>query len=137
MKDRVAGLNDILKRVRLMNERDRILAMDYHNDLKFARVHKRLVEKSEQEERDTSDSKSYGWSKNKTMLNNILLGIKAAADDSFLHNQDLISNPDYFTQLVVSIITNSFRKYEVQSKREARNYIGEIINREYQRECRM
>lgn len=137
MKDRVAGLNDILKRVRLMNERDRILAMDYHNDLKFARVHKRLVEKSEQEERDTSDSKSYGWSKNKTMLNNILLGIKAAADDSFLHNQDLISNPDYFTHLVVSIITNSFRTNNVQSKREARNYIGEIINREYQREYRM
>ena len=137
MKERVAGLDQILKRVRLMNERDRILAMDYHNDLKFARIHKRLVEKSEQEEHDTSESKAYGWSKNKTTLNNILLGIKAAADDSFLHNQDLISNPDYFTQLVVTIITNNFRTYNVQSKRDARQYIGEIINREYQRECRM
>lgn len=137
MTERVAGLNDILKRVRLMNERDRILAMDYHNDLKFARIHKRLVEKGEQEERETSETKTYGWSKNKTTLNTILLGIKAAADDSFLHNQDLISNPDYFTQLVVSLIAQNFRTHNVQSKREARQYIGEIINREYQRECRI
>lgn len=137
MTERVAGLNDILKRVRLMNERDRILAMDYHNDLKFARIHKRLVEKGVQEESETPDRKSFGWSKNKAMLNSILLGIKAEADDSFLHNQDLISNPDYFTQLVVSLIAQNFRIHNVQSKREARQYIGEIINREYQRECRI
>ncbi|MBO5613489.1 MAG: type I restriction endonuclease subunit R [Prevotella sp.] len=131
MADRVNNLNDILKRVRILNEKDRILSLQYHNDLKFARIHKRLVQKEQQE---TTSPNPYGWSKNKTKLNNVLLSIKEKTDDCYLHNEDLTANADYFTRKIVTFITQTFTGENIGSTRPVRYYIGEIINREYQNE---
>ncbi len=133
MADRVANLNDILKRVRILNEKDRILSLQYHNDLKFARIHKRLVQKEEQE---TSTPNPYGWSKNKQKLNSVLLTIKEKTDDCYLHNEDLTANADYFTRKIVSFISQTFEGEHIISNRPTRQYIGEVINREYQQERR-
>ena len=131
MVDRVANLNDILKRVRILNEKDRILSLQYHNDLKFARIHKRLVQKEEQE---TTTPNPYGWSKNKTKLNAVLLSIKEKTDDCYLHNEDLTANSDYFTRKIVTFVTQTFIGENIGSTRPVRQYIGEVINREYQQE---
>lgn len=133
MADRVANLNDILKRVRILNEKDRILSLQYHNDLKFARIHKRLEQKEEQEK---TTPNPYGWSKNKQKLNSVLLSIKEKTDDCYLHNEDLTANSDYFTRKIVTFITQTFMGEEIQSTRPTRQYIGEVINREYQHERR-
>lgn len=133
MADRVANLNDILKRVRILNEQDRILSLEYHNDLKFARIHKRLQQKEEQER---TVPNPYGWSKNKTKLNTVLLAIKAQTDDCYLHNTDLTANSDYFSRKIVTFITRTFKEEAIGSDRPVRYYIGDIINREYQRERR-
>jgi type I restriction enzyme R subunit len=103
MADRVANLNDILKRVRILNEKDRILSLQYHNDLKFARIHQRLEQKEEQEK---TTPNPYGWSKNTQKLNAVLLTIKEKTDDCYLHNEDLTANADYFTRKIVTFITN-------------------------------
>lgn len=131
MADRVANLNDILKRVRILNEKDRILSIQYHNDLKFARIHKRLEQKEEQEK---TTPNPYGWSKNKQKLNTILLSIKEKTDDCYLHNEDLTANADYFTRKIVTFITQTFVGENIESTRPTRQYIGEVINREYQQE---
>jgi len=131
MADRVANLNDILKRVRILNEKDRILSLQYHNDLKFARIHKRLQQKEEQE---TTTPNPYGWSKNKQKLNSVLLTIKEKTDDCYLHNKDLTANADYFTRKIVTFITQTFVGENIDSTRPTRQYIGEVINREYQQE---
>ena len=131
MADRVQNLNDILKRVRLLNEKDRILSLQYHNDLKFARIHKRLEQKEKQEK---TEPNPYGWSKNKQKLNTVLLNIKEKTDDCYLHNEDLTANADYFTRKIVTFITQTFVGENIQSTRPTRQYIGEVINREYQQE---
>ena len=133
MADRVANLNDILKRVRILNEKDRILSLQYHNDLKFARIHKRLEQKEEQE---TTTPNPYGWSKNKQKLNAVLLSIKEKTDDCYLHNEDLTANADYFTRKIITFITQTFVGEDIKSTRPTRQYIGEVINREYQHERR-
>ena len=133
MADRVANLNDILRRVRILNEKDRILSLQYHNDLKFARIHKRLEQKEEQE---TTTPNPYGWSKNKQKLNAVLLSIKEKTDDCYLHNEGLTANADYFTRKIVTFITQTFVGENIQSTRPTRQYIGEVINREYQHERR-
>lgn len=131
MADRVANLNDILKRVRILNEKDRILSLQYHNDLKFARIHKRLEQKEEQEK---TTPNPYGWSKNKQKLNTILLSVKEKTDDCYLHNEDLTANADYFTRKIITFITQTFVGENIESTRPTRQYIGEVINREYQQE---
>lgn len=131
MADRVANLNDILKRVHILNEKDRILSLQYHNDLKFARIHKRLEQREQQE---TTTPNPYGWSKNKQKLNAVLLSIKEKTDDCYLHNEDLTANSDYFVRKIVTFITQTFVGESIDSTRPTRQYIGEVINREYQHE---
>lgn len=136
MAERAQNLDEILKKVKLLNEQDRILAMKYHNDIKYARIHKRMQQKQEQEESENPGSNSYGWSKDKVKLNTVLLLIKQAADECYLHNSDLASNQDYFIKKIVTFVSQTFRDEEITSDRPVRRYVGEVINREYQRERR-
>ncbi|SHL70326.1 type I restriction enzyme, R subunit [Xylanibacter ruminicola] len=133
MAERVANLNDILKRVSILNEKDRILSLQYHNDLKFARIHKRLEQREQQE---STTPNPYGWSKNKQKLNAVLLSIKEKTDDCYMHNEDLTSNAEYFTRKIVTFISQTFDVEQIGSTRPVRQYIGEVINREYQNERR-
>ena len=46
MHDKVQNVNDILKRIKRLNERDALEAIKYNGDTKFVRVEKRLKEKT-------------------------------------------------------------------------------------------
>ena len=129
MHERVAYLDGILARIRKLNEENRLRARKYHNDEKYARIEKRLEDKGKE-----SGTTAFGWTKQKEQLYSILLAIKTEADDCFLHNQDILSSPFYFERLVVSIIAEKFRENGVDSDRPMRKYVGEVINKEYQKE---
>ena len=58
MHDKVQNVNDILKRIKRLNERDALEAIKYNGDTKFVRVEKRLKEKDKEERR----SQSISWS---------------------------------------------------------------------------
>ena len=134
MHERVQSLNSILKRVRLLNQEDSVIALSYRNDNKFARVQKRLKERQKQDEEKGDPYGKFSWTRDMKLLNAVLLAVKDSADESFLNNTRLVENPDYFAQLIVGIIATQFRQAEINSDKATRHYIGDLINKEYQNE---
>lgn len=132
----VKNLNDILKRIRKINEEDAITALRYNNDRKFARIEKRIQEKEKQNEEQQVTPNNFSWSKDKEKLNLVLLKIKEECDENFFLNTAMINAPGYFTKFLVEIIAQNFRESEIKSDRETRYYVGDLINREYQNEYR-
>ena len=132
----VKNLNDILKRIRKINEEDAITALRYNNDRKFARIEKRIQEKEKQNEELQVTPNNFSWSKDKEKLNLVLLKIKEECDENFFLNTAMINAPGYFTKFLVEIIAQNFRESEIKSDRETRYYVGDLINREYQNEYR-
>ena len=132
----VKNLNDILKRIRKINEEDAITALRYNNDRKFARIEKRIQEKEKQNEEQQVTPNNFSWSKDKEKLNLVLLKIKEECDENFFLNTAMINAPGYFTRFLVEIIAQNFRDAEIRSDRETRYYVGDLINREYQNEYR-
>ena len=49
MHKKVQNVNDILRRIKKLNERDALEAIKYNGDTKFVRVEKRLKEKDKEE----------------------------------------------------------------------------------------
>lgn len=134
LHDQVKNLNDILKRIRKINEEDAITALRYNHDRKFARIEKRIQEKDKQNEEQGVTPNSFAWSKDKEKLNLVLLKIKEECDENFFLNTAMINAPGYFTKFLVEIIAQNFRDAEIRSDRETRYYVGDLINREYQNE---
>ena len=136
LHNQVKNLNDILKRIRKINEEDAITALRYNHDRKFARIEKRIQEKDKQNDEQGITPNSFAWSKDKEKLNLVLLKIKEECDENFFLNTAMINAPGYFTKFLVEIIAQNFRDAEIRSDRETRYYVGDLINREYQNEYR-
>ena len=136
LHDQVKNLNDILKRIRKINEEDAITALRYNHDRKFARIEKRIQEKEKQNEEQQVTPNNFAWSKDKEKLNLVLLKIKEECDEYFFLNTAMINAPGYFTKFLVEIIAQNFLDAEIKSDRETRYYVGDLINREYQNEYR-
>ncbi len=132
MHAQVENVNDILRRIRRLNERDALDAIRYNGDAKFVRVEKRLRERSKDEEERDKTSRSYGWTKEKEKMTNILLAIKENVDDLYFNNQALLEAPDYFKKSILTFVTRNFRAGDVSTDRDVRLYVSEVISREYQ-----
>lgn len=136
LHDQVKNLNDILKRIRRINEEDAITALRYNHDRKFARIEKRIQEQEKKNEEQNITPNNFAWSKDKEKLNMVLLKIKKECDENFFLNTAMINSPGYFVKFLVEIIAQNFRNAEIKSDRQTRYYVGDIINREYQNEYR-
>ncbi len=132
MHDRVQNLNEILKRIRKLNQLDALRSTYYNGDTKFVRVEKRLKEQCQKEEDENKTPRNYYWTKEKEKLTKVLLLIKDEVDDSYFHNQAIIENAEYFKRNILTFVTRCFKAENINSDRDARIYISGVINREYQ-----
>lgn len=132
MHKKVQNVNDILRRIKKLNERDALEAIKYNGDTKFVRVEKRLKEKDKEETERKVTPRNYGWTEEKEKMTIILLAIKEDVDDVYFHNQSILEVPEYFKKNILTYVTRHFKEEAVKTDREVRKYVSEIINREYQ-----
>lgn len=132
MHKKVQNVNDILRRIKKLNERDALEAIKYNGDTKFVRVEKRLKEKDKEETERKVTPRNYGWTEEKEKMTIILLAIKEDVDDVYFHNQSIFEVPEYFKKNILTYVTRHFKEEAVKTDREVRKYVSEIINREYQ-----
>ena len=125
-------INDMLKRIKKMNERDALRAIAYNGDTKFVRIEKRLHEQSQKEEQENREPRNYAWTREKQKLNTVLLIIKENVDDAYFCNQAIVENAEYFKKNILTYVTRCFKDADISTDREARKYVSEVINREYQ-----
>ena len=132
MHDKVQNVNDILKRIKRLNERDALEAIKYNGDTKFVRVEKRLKEKDKEEIEHKTSPRNYAWTEEKEKMTVILLAIKEDVDDVYFHNQSILEVPAYFKRNILTYVTRHFKEGQINTDREVRKYVSEVINREYQ-----
>lgn len=132
MHKKVQNVNDILRRIKKLNERDALEAIKYNGDTKFVRVEKRLKEKDKEETERKVMPRNYAWTEEKEKMTIILLAIKEDVDDVYFHNQFILEVPEYFKKNILTYVTRHFKEEAVKTDREVRKYVSEIINREYQ-----
>ena len=132
MHDKVQNVNDILRRIRKLNERDALEAIKYNGDTKFVRVEKRLKEKDREEKERNSTPRHYAWTEEKEKMTVILLAIKEDVDDVYFHNQAILEVPEYFKKSILTYVTRHFKEEQLRTDRDVRRYVSDVINREYQ-----
>jgi len=62
----------------------------------------------------------------------LLLIIKENVDDAYFCNQAIVENAEYFKKNILTYVTRCFKDADISTDREARKYVSEVINREYQ-----
>ncbi|MDR0917821.1 MAG: DEAD/DEAH box helicase family protein, partial [Oscillospiraceae bacterium] len=93
-------LHGIYDRITEQNRRDNLLRAKYENDVKYARVHKRLLEGNSQ--------RNPKW--REVQINTALLAIKQVADSILLTNHAVLNNESYFNKTLQPLVYQNFNK---------------------------
>ena len=118
-------LRDIYDRITEQNRRDALLKAKYENDVKFTRIHKRLVEKKIPE-----------WSKRELAINQALLGIKHETDSQLLLNYALLENEAFFASNIQPAIITQFKNEKLDLDADTARQIDDLVVAEYMNEYR-
>jgi type I restriction enzyme R subunit len=113
-------LRSIYDRITEQNRRDALLKEKYENDVKFTRVHKRLVEKEIPE-----------WNKRESSINKALLGIKHNTDSQLLLNRVLLENEAFFASNIQPEIITQFESEKLVLDAKTAKQIDDLIVVEY------
>ena len=118
MKANIGALRLIYDKVTELNRKNNLLKAKYKNDEKFARVHKRVVERGNISQRESE-------------LHEILTDIKHQADDIILINQRLLNNEPYFEQNMLNMVIKGFQKTTIKLAPDSAKYINTCVVKEY------
>ncbi len=118
MKHNIAALQQIYDKVIELNRKNNLLKAKYNNDTKYARMHKRIIEVG-------------GISKKESAISASLMEIKQQADDRVLINSRLLNHEEYFTDLMMPIVIDSFDKIKIELDIDSADYINSCLVKEY------
>ncbi|MGE4542133.1 MAG: hypothetical protein AB7D35_12805, partial [Bacteroidales bacterium] len=118
MKQNIGSLNQIHQKVLELNRHNNNLKAKYLNDPKYARLHKRIIEKGT-------------ISQSKLMISNTLTSIKFDADQVVMNNKRVMENEGYFTGLMLKLLFEHFNKHSLPLNVEGANYINGFLVKEY------
>jgi len=118
MKHNIGALQQIYDRVSELNRKNNLLKAKYENDAKYARMHKRILEKGNISNRESE-------------ICDTLTDIKKQADDKVLINSKLLDNESYFDKLMIQIVIGSFGKNKMELDPASAKYINGLLVKEY------
>jgi len=97
MEANINALNAIYDKAKKLERENQLLRAKYDYDAKYARIHKRLIEKN-----PLTDSER--------KLFEALKGLKAAVDKEILQNAKILENESYVEKMVMRLVVNEFKK---------------------------
>lgn len=118
MKQNIGSLQMIYDKVTELNRKNNLYKAKYENDSKYARIHKRILERG-------------NISKRESEICETLLDIKKQADDKVLLNNNLLNNEGYFDQLMMQMVVKSFMKTNIKLELESAKYVNSCVVKEY------
>ena len=121
MKHNINSLQKIFDKVAELNRKNNLLKAKYENDTKYARIHKRILEKG-------------GITKRESAIYETLIEIKKQTDEKVLINTKLLENEGYFTNLIMPLIINGFSKVKIDLDPEYARFINTCVAKEYMNE---
>ncbi len=114
----IGSLQMIYDRVSELNRKNNLLKAKYESDAKYARIHKRIMERGNITKRESE-------------ICDTLLVIKKQADEKVLINTKLLNNEGYFDQLMMQMVVSSFLNNKISLDTDAAKYINNCVVKEY------
>ncbi|MCP1386261.1 type I restriction endonuclease subunit R [Runella salmonicolor] len=118
MKRNIGSLQKIYDKVTELNRKNNLLKAKYDYDVKFARVHKRIMERG-------------NVSKRESELCETLTYIKGQVDEKVLINTQMLKNEAYFEKLMIQTVIGSFTKTKINLDTGTAKYINGCLVKEY------
>ena len=122
MEANIKALNDIYSRAKELERRNQLLRAKYDNDEKYARLHKRLMEKNP-------------LTDNESKLFEALSGLKSAVDQQIEQNSKMLENEKFVEKMVLRLVIDQFKnKQHIPIDTSATKRINRLVVREYMNE---
>lgn len=118
MTRNIGSLQEIYDSVAELNRQNNLLKAKYQNDTKYARMHKRILEKG-------------NISKRESEICDTLLDVKGKVDNKVLINAKLLDNEGYFGQLMIQTVIGSFSDHKINLNPDSAKYINGCLVKEY------
>ncbi|MFA0960241.1 type I restriction endonuclease subunit R [Roseivirga sp. BDSF3-8] len=119
MEANMKELNSIYERAKEKNRQNELLKAKYEQDEKYARLHKRLVEK-------------YPLTDREYKLVEALKDLKTEIDDKVLRNAHMLNNESYVEKEVMALLVAQFKKkHNLQLDAQTAQKINTLIVKEY------
>lgn len=118
MKRNIGSLQQIFDKAAELNRKNNLLKAKYENDAKYARVHKRIVEKRTITKRESA-------------IYDTLIDIKKQTDDKVVINTRLLENDGYFSGLLMPMVIGGFNRAKIELDPETARYINACVTQEY------
>jgi len=118
MTQNIGALQSIYDRITELNRRNNLLKDKYENDEKYAKLHKRIIEKGNISNRES-------------LIHETLMEIKNQADEKVLINSRMLDNEGYFVQFMSPLVMNGFENHKINLDPEAAKYINGYVVNEY------
>lgn len=123
MAANIDTLNKIHTQVKELNRQNNQLRQKYLGDVKYTRIHKRLLER-QQTQGDISDSER--------RIFNALTGVKQDADEKVLNNNQILNNESYFEKEMIPFVIRRFKnEQKIKLNPKATKYINHLVVLEY------
>jgi type I restriction enzyme R subunit len=122
MESNIAALEKIYAQAKELERKNQLLRAKYDNDEKYARLHKRLMEKD-----PLTDSES--------KLFEALQGLKAAVDLQILQNSKMLENESFIERMIMRLVIDQFKnKQQIPMDAATSKRINGMIVKEYMNE---
>ena len=119
MNANIGALRKIHDKIKELNRQNDQLKAKYNNDPKYARIHKRLIERGNISQRESQ-------------IFEALVGVKTDADDKVLSNTDMLNNESYFERMMITNVIQRFKnEQKIKLDAEATKYINKLVTVEY------
>jgi len=119
MNANIESLNKIYEKIKELNRQNALLRDKYNKDEKYARIHKRLIERGD-------------ISKSQMQIFQALQGVKEDADEKVLQNNAMLENESYFERMMLTNIINRFKnEQKIKLTPNATRYINNLVVNEY------
>ncbi len=122
MERNIDALNKIYERHKEIERRNQLYRTKYGNDEKFARIHKRLMEK---EPLTPKESKLF----------EVLNSLKMEVDTQILQNSNILENESFVEKMILRIVVDQFmNRHQLPLDPETSRRINSLIVKEYMNE---
>ena len=118
MKQNIAALQQIYDKITELNRKNNLLKAKYESDAKYARTHKRIMERGDISRREGE-------------IHETLTEIKKQVDEKILINTKLLNNEAFFHGVVINEVIKGFGKTGVRLETESAKYINNLLVTEY------
>lgn len=122
MERNIKELEKIYTAAKELERKNQLLKAKYDNDAKYARLHKRLMEKD-----PLTDSES--------KLFEALQSLKQEVDEQILQNSNMLENENYIESMVLRLVVNQLKnKHQLNLDADTAKNINTLIVKEYMNE---